>query len=247
MKKTTTFKIIALAAALSTVGSAYASDFGLDGFSAADIRAGRTDFKAPAAPKPETGDDMIGLDMNIRVPFKMLRNAVVQVSASGKRLTIIDQNAPVMSKAGDFLKISNLRVDANGIIVTPTLTLKPYIEGRDKLAIRVQRVQLHASMEPSVKVAPAAINQEDIMAQVMDVMIKGVYAALDKKLQAKQIPLKAEEVVSMKYDKAAWTLHAAVSSKIMREFIPAGLMGELHLTGFTFNETGLNLKIQTAK
>ena len=41
--------------------------------------------------------------------------------------------------------------------------------------------------------------------------------------------------------------HAVVSSKIMREFIPAGLVGDLHLTGFSFNDTGLSLKIQTAE
>ena len=85
------------------------------------------------------------------------------------------------------------------------------------------------------------------MVQVMDVMIKGIYSALDAKLKAKNLPLKAQDVVKLNYDKAAWTLHAQISSKIMKEFIPAGLMGELHLTGFSFNDTGIALKIQTAE
>jgi len=243
--KNNTLKIIALAAILSSGGKAIASEFDLSYLNAANIRSSQADYRAPA-PKLEA-DELIGMDMNIRVPFKMLKNAAVSVSVSEKRLTIIDKKAPVIFKSGEFLKISNIKIDQGGIIIIPTLTMKPYLEGTDKLAIRIQRIQLHASMEPSLKAAPAAINQEEIMAQVMDVMIKGIYSALNEKLKAKQIPLKAEEVVNMKYDKAAWILHAAISSRIMREFIPAGLVGDLHLTGFSFNDTGISLKIQTAE
>lgn len=242
--KNITLKIIALAAILSC-GDAAASGFDLSYLNAADIKASQASIKVPA-PRVEA-DELIGMDMNIRVPFKMVKSAVVNMTATEKRLTIIDKNAPVIFKSGEFLKISNIKIDQGGIIIIPTLTMKPFLEGTDKLAIRIQRIQLHASMEPSLKAAPAAINQEEIMAQVMDVMIKGIYSALNEKLKAKQIPMKAEEVVNMKYDKAAWTLHAAVSSKIMREFIPAGLVGDLHLTGFSFNDTGISLKIQTAE
>lgn len=241
------FKIIALAAVLSCGGNAIASNFDLSSLSVADIKASQASIKVPAAPRPPA-DELIGIDMNVRLPFKTLKNAVAQVAASEKRLAIIDKDAPVVFKAGELLKISNIRVDANGIIVVPTLTLRPYLEGRDKLAIRIQRVQLHASMQPSLKSAPMpAVNQEEVMAQVMDVMIKGVYAAVNERLKAKQIPLRAEEVITMKYNKADWTLRATVSSKILSHFVPAGLMGELHLTGFAFSDAGLTLKIQTAE
>lgn len=240
-------KTIFAAAALLACGNARAYDFALSAVNAEDMRAAQQDLRSPVpAPRP-AADELIGVDMNIRVPYKTLKNAVKMVAASEKRLTIIDQNAPVVFKSGEFLKISNLHVDANGIKVVPTLTLKPFLEGPDKLAIRVQRVQLHASMEPDVMKSAAlpAVNQEEIMAQVMDVMIKGVYSALNEKLKAKQLPLKAEDVVRLTYTKADWTLRARVSSRIIGEFLPAGLVGEMHLTGFAFNDAGLTLKIQT--
>ena len=245
MKKIT-LKIITLAAVLACGGNASASDFDLSSLSAADIKASQASVKVPAAPRPPA-DELIGMDMNIRVPFKMLNNSVTAMTATEKRLTIINKGAPVIFKAGEFLKISNIRVDANGILVVPTLTLRPYLEGRDKLAIRIQRVQMHASMEPSVKAVQAPVTEEQVMEQVMDVMIKGIYSSLNEKLKAKKIDMKAEEVVALKYNKADWTLRAAISSKILSHFVPAGLMGELHLTGFSFSDAGLTLKIQTAE
>jgi len=248
MKKISALKIMTLAAILSCGGKALASDFDLSSLNVSDIRASQADIKAPAAQAQQLdGDDLIGIDLSIRVPFKMINRDVAQVAASEKRLTINDKSAPVVFKSGEFLKVSNITVDANGIIVVPTLTLKPYFEGRDKLAIRVQKIQLHASMEPSVKSAPAAIDQEEIMEQVMDVMIKGVYSAINAKLHAEHPMVKAEDFIVLKYDKAAWTLHAAISPKGLHNFIPAGIIGDLHLTGFTLTDSGLALKIQTAE
>lgn len=240
MKKLT-LNLIALAL---LAGNAAAFD--LAGLGAADIRAAQADFRAPA-PQRQVEDGLIGMDMNIRIPFAAVKKGVEQVAATERRLTIIDKNAPVAFKYGEFLRVSNIRIDQGGIIAVPTLTLKPYFVAADKFAIRVQRIQLHASMEPSVKAAPMpAINEEEIMVHVMDVLIKGTYSAVNDFLRKKQIPMKAEDVIKLRYDKAAWTLHAQVSSKIMGQFIPAGFMGELHLTGLSFNEKGLNLQIRTA-
>jgi len=239
MKKLT-LNLIALA-----LMAGNAAAFDLAGMGADDIRVSQADFRAPA-PQAQPADDLIGLDMNIRIPYATVKKGVEQVAASEKRLTLIDKNAPVAFKYGEFLRISNIKIDQGGIIVVPTLTLKPYFVGTDKLAIRVQRIQLHASMEPSVKAAPMpAINEEEIMVQVMDVLIKGTYSAVGDFLKKKQIPMKAEDVIKLRYDKAAWTLHAQVSSKVLGQFIPAGFMGELHLTGFAFNDRGLTLTVQT--
>ena len=249
MKKLTF--LVAIAALLGG-GTASAQQFDLSELDAGGVRAAQYDFRAPAPladvsdKAAQTGSDLIGLDVNIRVPYKVMKNAVSAMAATERRLTIIDRNAAVVFKYGEFLRISNLKIDQGGIIIIPTLTLKPYFNGTDKLAVRVQRIQLHASMEPSVKSAPPQIDQEQIMVQVMDVMIKGVYSALDAKLKAKNIPLKAQDVVALRYDKAAWTLHAQVSSRILREFVPAGLIGDLHLTGFSFSDSGLAIKLQTA-
>ena len=239
MKKTL-FNLIALA-----LLAAPAAAFELDGVSAADIRATQTDFRGPVPAAP-AADDLIGMDLRVRVPFSTVKKGVELVAKSEKRLTILDQAAPVMFKSGEFLKISNIQVDQGGIVVLPTLTLKPYLEGRDKLAIRVQRIALHASMEPSVKSAPApAVDQEQIMTQVMDVLIKGTYSAVNEFLRKKQIPMKAEDVIRLRYDKAAWTLHGQISPKILGQFVPAGLFAEPHLTGFSFNDKGLVITVQT--
>lgn len=245
--KNMTFKIITLAAALSC-GTAYASDFGLEGLSASGIGAQTQDFRAPA-PKPSAGGgDLIGMDINIRVPFKLIKDAVVKMAASDRRLSVLDAAAPVAGKAGDFLKVGNIQVNAGGIMVAPVLTLKPYLEGRDRLAVRVQRVQIHASMQPDVRSAGLPqLSQEDVMAQVMDTVIKSVYSALDAQLSARRLPLRARDVVTLRYDKAAWTLHGTVSPRIMHQFIPGGLVGDMHLTGFSFSDTGLALRIQTAE
>jgi hypothetical protein len=260
MKKINTLKIITLAAVLSCGAKAQASDFDLAGLSAADVRSSQAgiEIKAPAA-QVDT-DDLIGIDMSVRIPFKTLKKAVGMMAASDKDLTIIDPSVQVVSKAGEFLKISNLRVDVGGIIVEPTLTLKPYMEGRDKLAIRIQRVQLHASMAPDAASSAAlpignptradnsqSFNQEDMMAQVMGVMIKSVYSSIDAKLKGEHPAIKAEDILTMKYDKAAWTLHAAFSSKVLHQFLPEGLVGDIHLTGFTFSDTGITMKVQTAQ
>ncbi|MDA8242588.1 MAG: hypothetical protein M0025_00500 [Elusimicrobia bacterium] len=241
MKKTL---IAIIAAAAFSAGSA--SAFELEGLRASDLRTPAPDFQVPA-PSRASGDDFIGMDLAVRVPFKVVKKAVEQASVKDKRISIIDKNAPIAMKSGDFLKLTNIQIDQGGIIVNPTLTLKPYLVAADKLAIRIQRVQLHASMEPTVKAAPVPqLNQEDLMAQVMDVMIKAVYTAVDGVLKKKNLPLKADQVIDLRYDKAAWTLYGTISSKQLHTLIGTGLVGEMHLTGLTFNDTGLAIKVQTA-
>lgn len=242
MKKIT-LKIIALAAVL-TCGNAQAFD--LAGLSAADIKASQADFRAPA-PRVQAEDDLIGIDLNVRIPYATFKKAVVLAAEKENRLSILDKNAPVAFKYGEFLRITNIQINQGGIIVNPTLTLKPYLAAKDKLAIRVQRVQMHAVMEPSVKAAQPQISEEQVMEQVMDVMIKSIYTAVDNFLKKKELPITADKVIKLKYDKAAWTLYGAISSKEIHNLISPTLMGELHLTAFGINEKGLVITVQTAE
>jgi len=247
MKKNILNLVIA-AAVLSCGNLASAADFDLGGLRSVDVSAMSFSKRAPV---PEQDpDDLIGIDLTVRVPFKFLKNAVEKMSLSDKRLTILDAAAPVVSKSGEFLKITNIRVDAGGIIVEPTLTLKMYMEGTDKVAVLIKKVQIHASMSPDKAVGdidPATMTQEDLMEKVMDVMISGVYGAVNTKLKEINVPMKAEKVITMKYDKAAWILHSTVSSAVVQYLIPAGIIGDLHLTGFAVTSTGMNVTVQTAK
>lgn len=243
MKKTI---LTLIAAVLSFGGSAAATDFGLDGLRSDDIQSSYSGKRAPA-PQQE-GDELIGMDLTLRVPFKFVKKTIADMAETEKRLAIIDADYPVVSKVGEFMKISNIRVDVGGIKVEPTLTLKPYLERTDHLAIRVQKVQIHASMEPDRGVkrdAAAGPTQEDVMVQVMDVLMKGVYASVNATLQEKKIPMKAENVIAMTYNKADWTLRAKISSKVVQYLVPAGMIGNLHLTGFAVTPAGLTIKVQT--
>lgn len=241
--KNLTLKIITFAALL-TCGNAQAFD--LAGISAADIRASRPDLQVPAARPAASG--LIGFDLNVRVPFATFKKAVVMAAAKEPRLSVLDEKAPVAFKSGDFLKLTNIQVNQGGIIVNPTLTLKPYLASTDKLAIRIERVQLHAAMEPTVKAAQIPqISQEQIMEQVMDVLIKTVYTSVDGFLKSKELPLTADKVLKLTYDKDAWTLYGAINSKEMHNLISPALVGEMRLTGFSFNEKGLAITVKTAE
>ncbi|OIO03815.1 MAG: hypothetical protein AUJ51_03230 [Elusimicrobia bacterium CG1_02_56_21] len=246
MKKNIILKLIAVAAILSCGGLVQASDFGLESLSAADIRSGQSYLKA-SDPRAEP-DELIGVEMKVRVPFKALKKIFLMASVSDSSLSIIDPAAQVIGKSGEMLRISNINVDQGGIIMTPVVTLKPSMDGRDKLVFRVNKIKVHASMEPSLKGIPEPpIDQEELIGRIMDVVVKCIYTGINEKLKAKQVPLKAEDFLTIKYDKAAWALRVTVSHRLINEFFPAGLVGDFHLTGFSFNETGINLNVQTAE
>lgn len=245
----TAANILIIASGMALLQCASASDFGLESISASDLRG--SEFNAAPAPLPQArmtdSDDFIDMDMAIKIPFKVIKRAVVMVAATEKRLAIIDPSAPVVSKAGEFMKISNISFDANGIVINPTLTLKPYLEGRDLMAVRIQRIQLHASVsaDKSASNEQPVVNQEEIMAQVMGVITDSITGAINESLIAKQSPLRASDIVVFKYDKSAWTLHVAVSAASLKLYLLGNLVGDIHLTGFAFDDKAISIKMGT--
>lgn len=256
MKKIT-FKIMAVAAALGCGGTALASEFDLAGLNADGVRG--IGMKAAPVSSADT-DDTIGVDATIRVPYKTIKKGMLLMTEANKQISIIDGAAPIMVRSGEFMKILNIRVNLNGILAEPIITLKPYLEGRDKLAIKVQRIQLHVSMQPSpvkssaqapipapVQGAEADFNKEQMMADVMKAMTDGITGALNDSLAANASPLRAADIVNFKYDKAAWILHTRISTSAIKRYLPGGYMGDLHLTGLVFNDSAIALKFQTEK
>ena len=260
IKKMTKINIL-IAAALFLGGRASASDFNLSSLSAADLRG--TEFKASPVARPQAPaydpDEFIGIDCSIRVPFKALKKVMTMIAASDKDLSIVDAAAPVLERSGEFFIVKNIRINVNGIVAEPVVTLKPYFESKDKIAIRVQRVQLHASMAPTPghTGTPVAIpnidpgqpefNKEDMMAEVMGVITKGITDALDQSLIENQSPLRAKDMLAFKYDKAAWTLHAAVSAAALKRYLPEGLVGDVHMTGVSLSDNAFVIKFQSEK
>lgn len=246
--KNITLKILACAALISSGTFAAASGFGLDSTRRSDLGFAPGAFPAPVLEKSAVEDDLVSIVLGVKVPFGALRTAAEMIAVSERRLTIIDPAAPVVVRSGEFLKIVNLNVNINGITAIPTLTLKPYLEGTDRLAIRIERVQFHASMQPGKSVRQAAdeFNTEDMVAEVMNVLIDGIMKALDARFASGQIPLKASEILTMSYDKAAWTLHSTVSTKFLERYLPQAIFGkQIHLTKFSFDDTSIGLKLQT--
>ena len=261
IKKTIAASVL-LAVAFSLGRSASASDFNLSSLSAGDLRG--MEFKTapvsrPLAPKTDP-DEFVGIDLSVRVPFKVIKKAVVMMAASNKDLSIIDPAAPVLERSGESLKVVNIRLNLNGIIIEPVVTLKPYFEGKDKFAILVQRVQLHASMAPSLsrksKSGPVAVsasaaepefNKEDMMADIINFLTGSLLNAFNASLIENQSPLKASDIVGFKYDKAAWTLHTVVSTAALKRYLPEGLAGDVHMTGFSLSDNAINIKFETEK
>ncbi|MEI7529410.1 MAG: hypothetical protein WCK76_10750 [Elusimicrobiota bacterium] len=241
---------ILLAAAICSGGQAPAYAFGLAGVSAADLSAGA--YKAAAVPRPSApaADELIGTDLDIRVPFMLINRLMRTVDC----LSIIDPAKPTLERAGKLIKVVNIRLDVNGIILEPVITLKPYLEGRDKLAVRVEHVQMHAGAVPTPGASGIAtaiptpdngtiFNIEDTMVEVMGIITKGIRDAINEKLQESHSDLTSGEIITSKYDKAAWTLHAVISPSVLKRYLSDRVVGEVHMTAFGFNDSALLIKI----
>ncbi len=229
--------------------AAPAAAFDLDSIQVPDIE-GIESVSTMRAPVPKArpvqipAEDLIGLTAEATVPFAAVKRGLEQVAASDPRVRITDPLLPVAVKVGEFMRLQNVHIDIGGINVDPVITLKPYLAGRNSLAIRVQRVQLHVEMQPDrAKAAVPQLSQEDIMAQVMDVAIKGIMAALDSKLAAQN--MKASDLLTLRYDKAAWTLKADIKTSFTQKYLPANLFARPDITGFGLYEKGLSLKVST--
>lgn len=256
--KNITFKILALAAALGCGGGAMAAEFDLAGLDADGVRGIPGVKAAPVNVADE--DDTIGIDAAIRVPYKTIKKGMVLMAAANKQISIIDGSAPIMVRSGEFMKILNIRVNLGGIIAEPVITLKPYLEGRDKIAIKIQKIQLHVSMQPTpgrssaqatvaapVQGTEADFNKEQMMADVMKAMTDGITGALNSSLAAGGSQLRAADIVNFKYDKETWILHTRISTSAIKRYLPGGYLGDLHLTGLAFNDSAISIKFQTVK
>ncbi len=235
----------------AAVLAAPAAAFDLDSIQVPDIE-GLESVSTLRAPLPKSRpvqipvDELIGLSAEATVPFAAVKRGFEQVAASDPRVRLVDPLLPVAIKAGEFMRLQNVHIDIGGINVDPVITLKPYLESRNRIAIRVQRVQLHVEMQPDrMKAAAPRMSQEDIMEKVMDVAIKAIMKALDDRFAARQMPMKASDMLTLRYDKAAWTLKADVKTAFVRRYLPANLFARPDITGFGLYEKGLTLKVST--
>ena len=226
---------------------ASANNFDLNSINADDLYSfDYQNISLAEASAPVQKSDTIGGQLNLRVPFVAVKKAVKTVVQNRKELSLINENLPVISKYGENLQIKNIRLDIGGIIVEPGIIFKPYSEAKNVLSIKIQRIKIRASMQPSKSLAGAGVqelNQEEIMAKAMEAAIKGIIDALNEKFAAGNINLKAEDMLKFKYDKDAWTLKTRISIKFINQYAPAGLMGDVSLNSFSFDDKAIFIGI----
>ncbi|MEW5950705.1 MAG: hypothetical protein AB1637_02290 [Elusimicrobiota bacterium] len=229
------------------VQAGFSYDF--ENITMAEIRAGAENFKAPVPQNPVTEDDEITADLSMRVPFAAVKKLFVSMSASDGRIKLIDDVAPILYSDGKTLTVKNLKLNINGIMAEPVLSLKPYMEAKNKMALKIEKVKFHVLMLPdrSRAASNSQFQIEDAMDQVMSILISEINKTLDDKFKKDGLPLKAKDVVSMKYYKNEWILRASVSGKFVNAYVPASILSEPYLAGFSFDSGAFYVKIKSGK
>jgi len=97
------------------------------------------------------------------------------------------------------------------------------------------------------KSAEPQFNIEDIMEKAMNNLIKEIMDNLNQKLKEKGIFLKAEEILNMRYYKNEWTLKIKISTDFIKNFITPGLMGDISIKSFFYDDKAFYLNIKTEK
>ncbi|GAB4028871.1 MAG: hypothetical protein Fur0012_02290 [Elusimicrobiota bacterium] len=221
----------------------------IESVSLADIKAGAASFKGPIPSAPVSEDDEITADLSVRVPFKAVKKLFLEISEGDGRISLIDPSADIIYNSGETLLVRNLKMNVNGIMAEPVLALKPYLEGRNKIAVKIEKVKFHVLMMPDKSRAASSQDSkiEDAMDQVMSLLITEINKTLDEKFKKDGLSLSSKDLLSMKYYKNEWILRASVSGKIVNNFIPAGFVGEPYLSGFSFDSKALYIKVKTGK
>ncbi|MBU2530935.1 MAG: hypothetical protein KKD35_07860 [Elusimicrobia bacterium] len=172
----------------------------------------------------------------------MINERIVEV----KEVGIIDPSQPILNRSGDNLVLNNIVININGILAEPELTFKPYGISKNVLGIKIERAKLHVSMMPDKSAAPQ-FTQEEIMEKVMDVLMKTLLDALTKSLSAGSLPLKAEDIVTLTYNKVDWILRGEMHTEFIRNYLPPTLVGDVHFTGFSTNDSAIMVTVGTGK
>ena len=122
----------------------------------------------------------------------------------------INAAAPILFRQGDHIAFSNVAVDYNGIEVEPTILIKPFFEGENKLAIKVMKVEAGIAFGPKAALG-AQLDKDGLMEMVMTNLSNGMLEAMDKAFAKNKVAMKAKDVLNFSYDRKSWTLRAAVT------------------------------------
>lgn len=218
---------------------AFAGGFGLNGLRAGDLRGGGADLPAAPVPAPayaaDAGQD---LDMSVTIPFAELNERMGSLS---ERMKVLDASAPVLARRGDRLVFSNVGVDYNGIEIDPVVEFRPRFEGENRLVIEFLSADMQVAFGPK---SIGGFDKEELAATVVDSLASGISQAMDAAFAANKVRARSAEVLSFRYDKAAWRLDASVTPGFVAPLLP-GLLDELRLTSFEFDDAGFTLAVRS--
>jgi len=241
--------ILAAIAAASLNTAVLAGDFNLDSIGASDLKVSREDLQAVPVTAQSEAYGMTkapnmsapALDMTIKLPFKALSRRVTELP--GVKMKAIDPAAPILFRQGDHIAFSNVSVDYNGIEAEPTILIKPFFEGNNKLAIKVMRVEADIAFGPKAAFG-AALDKDGLMEMVMNNLTAGMLKAMDEAFAKNKVAIKAKDVLTFAYDRKSWTLRAAVTPGFVAPLLP-GLISDINLTAFSFDDSGFALSVKS--
>ena len=223
----------------------FAGGFGLESISVSDLK-GSAGAVLPAMPVPDKpfavmpkGSGLeLALDMSVKIPFSEINKRMVGFA---EMMKVIDQSKPVLSRRGENIVFTNVTISYKGLDAEPVILLKPFFEGNNRLAIRFPKVDADVVFGPK---GLNTINKDDLVAAIADSLTASMLEAMDEAFAANNVQLKAKDVLSFTYDKASWTLRAAISPDFVAPLLP-GLISNVNLTAFSFDDKGFTLAVRS--
>lgn len=241
--------IFAVIAAMGFGTAVSAGDFNLDSTSVSDLKASQENLQViPVPVRPELlgmnkspNMPAAALDMTIKLPFKSLSSRLSELP--GIKMKPLNAAAPILFRRGDHIAFSNVAVDYNGIEVEPTILIKPFFEGNNKLAIKVMKVEAEIAFGPKAAFG-AQLDKDGLMEMVMSNLTTGMLESMDAAFGKNKVPLRAKDVLMFAYDRKSWTLRATVNPNFVAPLLP-GLISNISLTNFSFDESGFALSVKS--
>ncbi len=178
------------------------------------------------------------LDMSVKIPFSVLNKRMAGLKGAVK---VIDQDKPVFSRRGDHIVFSNVTIDYHGVDIEPTVQLLPAFEGENRLAIRFSNAETIAAFADK---GLGGIDKNGLITSIVDGLTGSLTESMDEAFAANKVPLKAKDVLSFTYDRASWTLYAAITPDFVAPLVP-GLINDVALTAFSFDDQGLILSVRS--
>ena len=236
--------ILAIFAAAALAPASFASDGEFNSYSLSQIQAMPVDNTAIPQPMPALTKSpnipVSALDMTIKLPFKALSERIEKMPLA--QITPLEAGAPILFKKGENIALSNINVRYNNIDVEPTILVKPFFEGNNKLALKVVKIDVDVAFGPKAVATAPALDKDGLMELVMTRLSAGMVENIDKAFAQNKVPLRAADVLSFTYDRKAWVLRADVTPKFVAPLLP-GLIPDINLTGFNFDDNGFYLSV----